>query len=144
MGNKEFEERVIQIKRVSKKTRGGNSISFTALVVVGNKQGKVGVGLAKAKDVSAAVQKSISQAKNAVVEVNLQELTIAHEVSAKVGAARVLLKPAIEGSGIVAGGTVRDVVELAGIKNISAKMLGSSNKLGNVRCTIAALQKLKG
>ena len=140
---KEFEEKVIQIKRVSKKTKGGNNISFTALVVVGNRHGRVGAALAKSKDVATAVQKGIAKAKEAVVDISITEGTLAHEVWAKYGAAKVLLKPAPEGSGIIAGGTIRDVLDLAGIKNISAKMLGSNNKLGNVRCTIKALLRLK-
>ncbi len=141
---KDFEEKVIQIKRVSKKTKGGNSISFTALVVVGDKKGKVGTALAKSKDVATAVQKAIAKAKDNLIEIKIKDTTIAHEVFAKFGAARVLLKPAPEGTGIIAGGTVRDVVELAGIRNVSSKMLGSNNKVSNVRCTLKALQKLKG
>jgi small subunit ribosomal protein S5 len=141
---KEFEEKVIQIKRVSKKTKGGNKIGFTALVLVGNKKGKVGVALGKASDVSSAVQKAVASAKRELVDVKIKENTISHEVSSKSGSAVVLLKPAPVGSGIIAGGSVRNVVELAGIKDISAKMLGSNNKVENVRATIAALTKLKG
>ncbi len=141
---KEYEEKVIQIKRVSKKTRGGNKIGFSALVVIGNKKGKVGVGLGKASDVSSAVQKAVASAKRSLIDVKIKENTIAHEVSSKSGSATVLLKPAPEGSGIIAGGSVRSVVELAGIKDISAKMLGSNNKLENVRCAIQALSRLKG
>ncbi len=139
----ELEERVYHIKRVSKKVTGGNAIGFTALVIVGNKKGKVGSALGRAKDVSRAIQKAVSKAKDNVVEVNLQNSTIPHEVLHKYAAARVLLKPAPEGSGIIAGGPVRAVLELAGAKNVSAKMLGSSNKLANVRCTILALKKLR-
>ena len=140
---KEFDEKVIQIKRVSKKTRGGNKIGFTALVVIGNKKGKVGVGLGKANDVSSAVQKAVSNAKKDLKEIKIKEGTIAHEVSSKSGSAVVLLKPAPVGSGIIAGGAVRNVVELAGIKDISGKMLGSNNEIENVRCTISALAKLR-
>lgn len=140
---KEFEEKVIQIKRVSKKTRGGNSISFTALVVVGNKQGKIGMGLGKAMDVAEAVRKAIERAKSDLVTINIKGNTISHEVSAKYKAAEILMKPAPEGSGIIAGGAVRSVVELAGIKDISSKMLGSSNKQCNLVCTMEALKKLK-
>ncbi|HLC93757.1 MAG TPA: 30S ribosomal protein S5 [Patescibacteria group bacterium] len=143
-GPKEYEEKVIQIKRVSKKTRGGNKIGFTALVVIGNKGGKVGTGLGKATDVTSAVQKAVQTAKNNMVTVKLKGSTIAHEVEDKYGASRIILKPAPEGSGIIAGGSVRSVVELAGIKDISAKILGSNNKVGNVRCTLSALGKLKG
>jgi len=140
---KEFEERVYHIKRVSKKTTGGNAIGFTALVVVGDYKGRVGAALGKSKDVSRAIQKAVSKAKDNVVEVNLRDTTIPHEVLHKYAAARVLLKPAPKGSGIIAGGPVRVVLELAGVKDVSAKMLGSSDKLANVRCTIRALTKLK-
>ena len=141
---KEYEEKVIQIKRVSKKTRGGNKIGFTALVVLGNKNGKVGTGLGKARDVSSAVQKAVQNAKKNMIDIKLKGSTIAHEVEDKFGSSIVFLKPAPEGSGIIAGGSVTNVVELAGIKDISAKILGSNNKLGNVKCTIKALSKLKG
>ena len=140
---KEFEERVYHIKRVSKKTTGGNAIGFTALIVVGDFKGKVGAALGKSRDVSRAIQKAVSKAKDNVVEVNLKGTTIPHEVIHKYAAAMVLLKPAPKGSGIIAGGPVRVVLELAGVKDVSAKMLGSSDKLANVRCTIQALEKLK-
>jgi small subunit ribosomal protein S5 len=141
---KEYDEKVIQIKRVSKKTKGGNKIGFSALVVIGNKQGKVGTGLGKAGDVSSAVQKAVQAAKRSLVEIKVKGDTIAHEVEDKYDSARVFLKPAPKGSGIIAGGSVRSVVELAGIKDISAKVLGSNNKVANIRCTIQALKKLKG
>lgn len=140
---KEYEERVYHIKRVSKKTTGGNAIGFTALVIVGDRKGKVGAALGKSRDVSRAIQKAIQKAKDNIVEVNLKENTIPHEVKHKYAAAKVLLKPAPEGSGIIAGGPIRAVLDLAGVKDVSAKMLGSSDKLANVRCTIEALQKLK-
>jgi len=140
---KEFEERVYHIKRVSKKTTGGNAIGFTALVIVGDKKGKVGSALGKSRDVSRAIQKAISKAKDNVVKVNLKKDTIPHEITNKYAAARILLKPAPKGSGIIAGGPVRVVLELAGVKDVSSKMLGSSDKLSNVRCTIEALTKLK-
>lgn len=141
--SKEFEERVVHTKRVSKKTKGGNKPGFTALVVVGNKKGRIGSGLGKAPDIRSAIQKGITVAKKNMVDVNLKGTTIAHRVESKYGAARIMLKPAPEGSGIIAGGVVRDVVELAGVKDISTKMLGSKSKLSNVRCTIEALTKLK-
>ncbi len=140
---KEFEERVYHIKRVSKKTTGGNAIGFTALIIVGNYKGKVGAALGKSRDVSRAIQKGVRKAKDNVVEVNLKETTIPHEITHKYSAARVLIKPAREGAGIIAGGPVRAVLELAGVKDVSAKMLGSKDKLANVRCTIEALKKLK-
>ena len=139
----EFVERVIQIKRVSKKTSGGNTISFASLVVVGDMKGRVGVGYGKARDVSTAIAKGIGSAKKNLIHVNIKDGTIAHEVHDSYSSADVLLKPATKGAGVIAGGTVRVVVELAGIKDISAKMLGSSNKICNIRCTINALKKLK-
>ena len=126
---KEYEERVIQIKRVSKKTKGGNKIGFTALVVIGNKKGKVGIGLGKSESVASAIRKAIQRAKDSVVEIDLK--------------GNILLRPAPEGSGIIAGGSVRDVVELVGLKDISAKMLGSNNKNNNVKCAIQALEMLR-
>ncbi len=140
---KEFEETVVSINRVSKKTKGGSSISFSALVVIGDKKSRVGTGYGKALDVSTAVQKGILKAKKNLVSINMKDSTIAHEVRANYGSASVLLMPAPKGSGIIAGGSVRTVVELAGLKDISSKMLGSNNKIANVRCTIKALSKLK-
>lgn len=140
----EFEEKVLQIRRVSKKTKGGNTISFAALVVVGNKNGKVGSGYAKASDVSSAIAKAVGQAKKSLMDIKVTEGTISHLVSAKYNSAHVLLKPAPKGTGIIAGGSIRSVVELSGIKDISAKMIGANNKISNVRCTLEALKKLKG
>ena len=140
---KEFEERIVQTKRVSKKTKGGNKIGFTALVVVGNKKGKVGVGLGKAPDISSAIQKGIKIAKKNVIDVVVKDETIPHEVTGKYKASIVKLMPAPKGSGVIAGGAVRDVVELAGIKNISAKLIGSNNKQCSVLCTVSALKLMK-
>lgn len=140
---KEYEERVIQIKRVSKKTKGGNKIGFTALVVIGNKKGKVGIGLGKSESVASAIRKAIQRAKDTIVEINLKGNTIPHEIEHKFKSAKILLRPAPEGSGIIAGGSVRDVVELVGLKDISAKMLGSNNKNNNVKCAIQALEMLR-
>jgi small subunit ribosomal protein S5 len=139
----EIEEKVIEIKRVSKKTKGGNTIGFTALVVAGDRNGKVGYGYGKARNVAEAIGKAVSSAKKDMYKIKLTGKTIAHEVTAKSGASKVLFKPAPEGSGIIAGGSVRTVVDLAGIKDISSKILGSNNKLLNVRCAIKALKKLK-
>lgn len=139
-----YEERVLNIKRVSKKTKGGNKIGFTALVVVGNKSGSVGAGLGKAVDVRSAISKGISLARKDLQDVPLKNSTIPHEVQTKYRGSMILIKPAPEGSGIIAGGVIRHVMELAGINDVSAKMLGSSNKLNNVKCTLVALNKLKG
>lgn len=138
-----FEEKVIQIKRVSKKTKGGNKIGFTALAVVGDKAGKVGTGMAKALDVTTAIAKALSKARRNVVSVNISENTVPHEVLESFGASTVKIMPAPRGSGIIAGGAVRDVLALCGVKDVSAKMLGSNNKNGAVMCTINALKKME-
>ncbi len=140
---KDMEEKIYEIKRVSKKTTGGNAIGFTALAIVGDKNGRIGAGLGKAKDVSRAIQKALSKARDNVVSVNLKNTTIPYQVEEKYSAARVLIKPAPRGSGIIAGGPIRSGLELAGVKDASAKMLGSNDKLSNVRCTIDALRKLR-
>ena len=139
----EFEEKIIEIKRVSKKIKGGNTIGFAVLVVVGDRDGRVGYGYGKALNVADAIGKAVSSAKKNTYSVKLAGKTISHQVEAKVGASKVLLKPAPEGAGVIAGGSVRTVLELAGIRDISSKVLGSNNKLLNVRCTLKALKKLK-
>jgi small subunit ribosomal protein S5 len=138
-----FEERVVQISRVAKKRAGGSRISFSVIVVVGNKKGKVGVGLGKAPSVAQAVAKGAAYAKKNLVEVPLNKTTIPHSIKVKKGAAEVLLKPAPLGSGIIAGGPVRVVVEAAGITDISAKILGTKNQASNVYATLEALKKLR-
>ena len=138
---KEFEEKVIQINRVSKKTKGGNRLAFSALVVVGDKKGKVGVGLGKSRDVASAIRKAITYAKKHLILVPLVNGTIPYDVFTKRGAAKIILKPAPEGAGVIAGGAVRAVVEAAGIRNVSSKVLGTRNKASNV---YAALEALKG
>ena len=140
---KEFEEKIIQIKRVSKKTKGGNRMSFTALVVVGDKRGKVGVGLGSAPSVREAIKKGIARARRSFIEVVMKETTIPHQVKVKYGAARVLLKPARPGTGVIAGGPIRAVVEVAGIRDIVAKILGTKNKITNVYATMKALGQLR-
>jgi len=138
----EFDEQVVQINRVSKKTKGGNKIGFSALTVVGDNKGRVGVGLGKAPDVSSAIRKGISHAKKHMIEVPLVEGTIPFRVDVKLGAAKIMLKPAPPGSGIIAGGAVRSVVSAAGIQNISSKMLGTENKISNIYATLEALRRL--
>ncbi len=138
----EFIEQVVKISRVSKKTKGGNKVGFSALTVVGDGKGRVGVGLGKAPDVSSAVRKGIILAKKHFIVVPLVNGTIPSRVDVKVGAARIMLKPAPAGSGIIAGGAVRSVVSAAGISNISSKVLGSNNKGGNVNATLEALRQL--
>ena|SRR3990167_1049858 len=139
---KEFEEKVVQVNRVSKKTKGGNKIGFSIIVVVGDKKGRVGVGLGKARDVASAIKKGINLAKKHLVSVRIVKGTIPHDIYVKRGAAKVLLKPAPEGSGVIAGGAVRVVVEAAGIRNISSKVLGTKNPASNIYATLEALGKL--
>ena len=137
-----LEEKVVQINRVSKKTKGGNKMRFTALVIVGNRNGRVGVGLGKSSDVSSAIVKAASFARKRMIDVPITDGTIPHSIRIKKGAAQVLLKPAPAGAGIIAGGAVRSVVEAAGIKNISSKILGSDNKANNVYAVFEALTAL--
>ncbi len=139
----EFIEKVVQIKRVSNKTKGGNQISFTALTVSGDKKSKVGVGLGKAKSVADAIQKSIKKARKNMIEVPMINGTIPHEVKLKYKGATVLIRPGKEGSGLIAGGPVRAVVEVAGVKDIVSKIVGSKNKSLNVWATLQALSMLK-
>lgn len=139
----EFEDKVIEIKRVSKKTKGGNQISFTALVVSGDKKSRVGVGLGKAKSVADAIQKGIKRAHKSMVTIETVNGTIKGEVTLKYKGAIILLHPGREGGGLKAGGAVRAVVELAGIKDIVSKIIGSKNKSINVWATFQALKTLK-
>lgn len=139
----EMEEKVVQVNRVSKKTRGGNRISFSVLSVAGDKKGKVGVGLGKAPNVAAAIRKSLNRAKKNLISVPMEKTTIPHEIYVKRGAAKVLLKPAPSGTGVIAGGAVRAVVEAAGIRDIVAKILGTENQASNVYVTLEALKRLK-
>lgn len=137
-------EKVVQVNRVSKKGEGGDIRSLSVIVVVGDKKGKVGVGLGKAADVQSAVRKASSYAKKHMITVFLKEdRTILHDIFYKLGAARVLLKGAPAGTGVIAGGAVRVVVEAAGIKDIVSKTLGTKNKASNVYATLEALSKLK-
>lgn len=141
-GDQEYEEKIVQVSRVSKKTQGGNKIGFSVLAVVGDGKGKVGVGLGKAPDVSAAIKKGIAFAKKHLIEVPIVSGTIPFSYNIKLGAAKIMLKPAPPGSGVIAGGAVRSVVSAAGIKNISSKVLGTDNKASNVYATIEALKRI--
>lgn len=141
---KEFDEKVIRISRVSKKTKGGNQISFTALVVLGDRKGRVGVALGKAKDVLSAIKKGVRKAKKRLIVVPMVDgRTIAHELTLKFGAAKLLLRPAPKGTGVIAGGSVRSVLELAGFRDVVAKTLGTNNKMSNVTATFDALKLIK-
>jgi small subunit ribosomal protein S5 len=139
----EMEERVIQIDRVTRVVRGGRRLRFRATVVVGNKNGKVGLGIEKSTEVTGAITKAVTQAKKRMIDVNLKGTTIPHEVQAKNGGATVFLKPASEGTGVIAGGAVRAVLESAGVRDILSKMLGSNSKINNAYATIEALKMLK-
>jgi small subunit ribosomal protein S5 len=139
----EFEEKVVQVNRVSKKTKGGNKIGFSVLVVVGDKKGRVGVGLGGAPDVSSAVKKAVLYARKHLFTVPMKKASIPHVVFVKLGAAKIMLKPAPPGTGVIAGGPVRAVVEAAGIRDISSKILGTKNKASNVYATMEALKQLK-
>jgi small subunit ribosomal protein S5 len=140
---KEFEEKIVQVNRVSKKTKGGNKVGFSVLVVVGDKKGRVGVGLGGAPDVTSAVKKAVGYAKKHLFTVPMKGKTIPHQVLVKRGAAKVLIKPAPPGTGVIAGGAVRAVVEAAGIRDIVSKILGSKNQASNVYATLDALKLLK-
>lgn len=140
---KEFEEVVINIDRVSRVVKGGRRFRFKALVVVGDKKKRVGVGVSKGGDVQAAVIKATSVAKKNLLEIPIYKATIPHDVNAKVGGAKVLLKPAAAGTGIIAGGTVRAILNVTGIHNVLSKSLGSTNKVNAAYATIEALTQLK-
>lgn len=138
-----FEDRVVSINRVTKVVKGGRRIRFSALVIVGDKNGTVGFGTGKAQEVPDAIKKAIQAAKNSTIKVSLVGATIPHGVVGKYGASSVLLRPASEGTGVIAGGAVRTICELAGINDILSKSLGSKSPINTVRATFAGLELLK-
>ncbi len=140
---KKLEERILMIRRVSKKTTGGNYITFTVLAAVGDGQGSIGVGFGKSLEIPPAIKKAILRAKKNLIKINLVKSTIPHEVKLKYKAAKVLLKPAPEGTGLKVGSVARPILELAGIKNASGKIIKSRNKIVNTYALIKALSKLK-
>ncbi len=139
----EYTEKVVQVRRVTKVVKGGKKMSFRASVVIGNGKGKVGVGVGKAAEVMIAIQKAISDAKKEVVEITTVKTTISHTVYGAAGGSKILLKPAAEGTGIIAGGTARIVLELAGVGDILAKSQGSKSPLNVARATVTALRSLR-
>ncbi|MDD5406420.1 MAG: 30S ribosomal protein S5 [Sulfurovaceae bacterium] len=138
-----FEEAIVNIGRVTKVVKGGRRFRFTALVVVGDKNGTVGYGFGKAKEVPDAIKKAVDDAFKNLVKINIKGSTIAHDIEHKFNASRILLRPASEGTGVIAGGAARPVIELAGIKDILTKSIGSNNPNNLVRATIQALSRIK-
>ncbi len=140
---KQLVERLVQISRVSKVTKGGKKLSFRAIVVIGDENGNVGVGVAKADDVINAFKKAKADGKKNLIQIPItKSLSIPHNTSGRFGACKIIMRPSIEGSGVIAGGAVRTVLEVAGIKNVIAKQLGSNNLLNNARAAIVALNNL--
>ncbi len=141
--DKEFDQRILELARVTRVTKGGKRMRFRACVIVGDRKGRVGFGIAKGIDVQQSVAKAATQAKKRLLTIPMSNETIPYAVTQKFAAAVVLLKPAPKGTGIKAGGAVRVVLELAGVPNVVSKILGSSNKINNTKATMAALRQLK-
>ncbi len=144
INREDFEEVIVNIGRVTKVVKGGRRFRFTALVVIGDRNGTVGYGYGKAKEVPDAIKKAVDDAFKNLVKINLKGSTIAHDIEHKFNASRIILRPASEGTGAIAGGAARPVIELAGIKDIIAKSIGSNNPNNLVRATIQALTRIKG
>ena len=140
---KEFEEEVIQIDRVTRVVKGGRKLRFRATVAIGNKKGRVGLGIGKSNEVTGAIQKAIAKAKKNMINVVMNGTTIPHRIQVKYKAAKLLLLPAVQGTGLIAGGTIRKILDLTGIKDILSKALGTSNKVNNSKAVFLALSMLK-
>jgi len=140
---KEFEEEVIQIDRVTKVVKGGRRLRFRATVAIGNKKGKVGIGIGKSNEVTGAIQKAIAKAKKNLVKINMDGTTIPYELKIKHKSSKIIFLPAAPGTGIIAGGTIRKVIELTGIKDILSKSYGTTNKVNNTKATYEALKSFK-
>lgn len=136
-----LKDKVLVINRVAKKIKGGNKIGFAALVAVGDGRGRVGVGYGRAKDLRTAIEKGRKKATRRMISVPVKGTTVPHRVEVKEGAAKIMIKPAPEGSGLIAGGVIRDILELAGYKDVSAKILGSSNRMSNTKAVMAAFDE---
>ena len=143
INREDFEEAIVNIGRVTKVVKGGRRFRFTALVVVGDKKGIIGYGSGKAKEVPDAIKKAVDDAFKNLIKINIKGSTIAHDIEIKFNASRILLKPASEGTGVIAGGATRPVLELAGIQDILTKSLGSNNPANVVRATVKALTMIK-
>ena len=141
--DKELEQRIIDLARVTRVTAGGKRMRFRACVAVGDKRSRVGIAVAKGADVTIAVNKAVSKAKKHLINVQIRNNTIPHEIHEKFGAAKIILKPAPLGTGIIAGGAVRTILELSGIKDVVGKILGSKNKINNIKATINALKSFR-
>jgi len=139
----DMEQRILEVARVTRVMAGGKRMNFRACVALGDRKGQVGIGLGKGADVTMAVNKAVNRARKTMVTVPLVKETIPHEIYYKLGAAKLILKPAKQGRGVIAGGVTRVILELAGVKNITSKTLGSNNKINNARCTLEALRKLR-
>jgi len=139
----EFKEKLVTLNRVAKVTKGGRTFSFAAIVVVGDGEGSVGHGLGKAREVSSAISKAVDDAKKSMIKVPIYKGTIPHEQHGRFGAGKVLIRPAADGTGVIAGGAMRAVLEMAGVQNVLAKSLGSSNPHNVIKATMDALSKLR-
>ncbi len=139
----EFDQKVVEVKRVTRVVAGGKRMRFRALVVIGDRKGKVGMGLKKGADVSESVNKAVNAAKKNLIVLPLVNQTIPHGLNIKYKSSSLMLKPAKPGTGVIAGGAVRSVMELSGVKNVVSKMLGSNNKVNNVKAVFAAFKKMK-